>query len=316
MSYKVIVSPKFLTDDATAILTENGCEMEYKYLEYASDEQVCSIIGGATATIAGGEPYTEKVFQTADSLKIVARVGVGVDTVDLEAATRHGIWVTNTPGATSPAVSEFTIGLILCLLREFPVMFQEMKTGKWNPRCGIELGALTLGIIGAGSIGRQVIEKTHAFGVKALAYDVAPDPSFAAKWNVQYIELDELMSQSDVVSIHCPLNEHTRGLIDARRLNLMKRGSNLINTSRAPVVDKEALIDVLKSGRIAGAATDVHDPAPAAPDDPLTVLDNVIATPWSAYNTTQSIARMCRAAAENIAAVLQGRTPPSAVNTV
>lgn len=314
MAHRVINTTAYLTQEAADHLTGNGCDLEHLALDAMSEAEMGSALRGAAATVAGGELYTEAVFQAADSLKIVARTGAGVDHVDLAAASKHGVWVTNTPAATSGAVSEFTIGLILCVLRNIPAMVRNMKAGTWEQFRGRELGRQTLGIVGTGSIGREVIRRARAFGANVLACDIQPDPGFAAEYEVRYVELDELMAQSDIVSIHCALTEQTRGLIDARRLRLMSSSACLVNTSRAPVVDKDALIEVLRERAIAGAAIDVHDPAPCAPDDPLVALDNVIATPWTAYRTDASIERMCIMAVREIVRVLQGKHPQFPVN--
>ena len=293
---------------------DSGCKIKDYALESLTEDEFCSKIYGVDAVIAGGECWTEKIFQAATILKIVARTGTGVDCVNLAAASRYGIWVTNTPNATIHAVADFTFALILCLLRNIPEMVQEMKSGKWQRFRGRELGSLTLGIIGVGSIGREVIKRTRGFGAGIIAFDVVPDIKFATEWQIQYVPLDELMARSDVVSLHCPLNEQTRGLINKQRLKMMKKDSYLVNTSRAAVVDKENLTAILKAREIAGAAIDVHDPAPCPPDDPLVLLDNVIATPWTAYNTEEAVSRMCITAATDVITVLHGGVPQFAVN--
>jgi len=305
-----------LSEEALSYLTKNGGDVSYRRWLGLPEDEICREIKGLDAIIAGGERYTRKVFDSADRLKIVARVGAGVDHVDLTAATDHGIWVTNTPSANSPAVADFTIGMILCLLRNIHGMARDMKLGRWQRFCGRELGQVTLGIVGAGSIGRQVIKRARGFGTRVLANDIVPDHDFAAEWQFEYVPLDELMADSDVVSLHVPLDESTRGFIDARRLRLMKGTAYLINTSRAPVVDRAALLEVLQAREITGAALDVHDPAPCAPDDPLVALDNVLATPWSAFNTEASITRMSIAAAQEVIEVLQGNLPKFPVNEV
>jgi phosphoglycerate dehydrogenase-like enzyme len=314
MSFAVTNTTGYLTEEAIAYLETNECRITNCQFDQLTEEAFSEEIRGIDAVIASGEQYTEKVFQAADKLKIVARTGTGYERVDIEAATKHGIWVTTTPGATSHAVSDFTLGLMLSLLRNIPAMAQEMKDGQWNQFAGKELASLTVGIVGAGSIGQEVIKRTTAFGAKVLAYDIQPDDEFADQWNVQYLPLDELMTQSDIISLHVSFNEGTRGLIDQRRLKLMKKGAYLINTSRPAVVDKEALIRVLKAKEIAGAAIDVHAPDPCPPDDPLVQLDNVIATPWTAYKTEETIARMCIMAATDVVTVLHGGAPQFPVN--
>ncbi len=316
MSYTVINTKDYLTEESMAHMRNHGCDIKYHPFERMREDEICSAIQGADAVIAGGEYYKEKVFEAAEKLKIVARVGVGVDHVDLGSASKHGVWVTNTPGATSYGVADFTIGLMLCLVRNIPRVAQDLKNGKWNQFCGREFSSLTLGIIGTGSIGREVIKRASGFGSKILAYDIAPDDNFSAKWKVKYVTMDELMAQSDIVSIHCPLNEQTKGVIDERRLKLMKNDAYLVNTSRDQLVDKKALVAMLKAKKITGAAIDVHDTVPCSPGDPLVAMDNVIATPWTAFNTEEAISRMCITAASEVVTVLQGLTPRYPVNQI
>jgi phosphoglycerate dehydrogenase-like enzyme len=173
-----------------------------------------------------------------------------------------------------------------------------------------------LGIIGTGSIGRRVIKRARGFGTSILAHDIRPDAEFASEWQVEYVSLDDLMARSDVVSIHTLLDENTRGLIDAQKLDLMKQTAYLVNTSRASIVEKAALLSLLQAKRIAGAALDVHDPTPCAPDDPLVQMDNVLATPHTAYNTKETVARMSISAAREVVAVLRGRSPRHPLNEV
>ena len=316
MSHKVVNTQQYLTDEARDHMVNNGCRVEDCDFSKLAEQEFCSAILGVEGVIAGGERYTPKVFQAADKLRVIARTGVGVDAVDLESASKHGVQVTNTPGATSDAVADFTIGLVLSLLRKIPSMMQGMKDGKWNQFRGRELGAIVLGVVGAGSIGKAVIRRAHGFGTRILAHDIAPDEEFARKWNVQYVPLDDLMARSDVVTLHCSLNEETRGLIDERRLRLMKKDAYLVNTSRAWVPVKDDLIKVLREGAIAGAAIDVHESMPCDPADPLVMLDNVIATPSVAYSTRECVARMCITAATDLVTVLHGGAPRFPVNNV
>ena len=314
MPFKVINTQHYLTNDARSCLEKNDCEIIDDPLSGITEDDFCRTIHGIDAVIAGSERYTQNVLRAADKLKIIARTGAGYDQIDLRAATKNAVWVTTTPGAGSHAVSDFTLGLILCLLRNIPAMAQEMKNGEWNQFAGRELSSTTLGVIGAGAIGQEVIKKARGFGANVIAFDVYHDHAFAEKWQIQYVPLDELMVQSDIVTLHTALTEHTQGLIDERRLRLMKKNAYLVNTSRPDVVDKDALIKILKKGQIAGAAIDVHDPAPCAPGDSLVQLDNVIATPWTAYKTEEAIDRMCNTAVNDIVTVLRGGAPRFPVN--
>jgi phosphoglycerate dehydrogenase-like enzyme len=305
-----------MSPESLKYLEQNDCRISHRKWDGLPEEEICWEIQGMDAVIAGNEPYTRKVFEAANKLKIVARAGIGYDSVDLAAATEHGVQVTNTPIATSPAVADFTICLILCLLRNIHAMAQETERGTWKKFLGRDLGALTLGIVGAGAIGRRVVKRARAFGTTVLAHDVQPDEAFAAEWNVDYVPLDDLMSRSDVVSIHVPLNEDTRGFINEKRLKLMKKTAYLIDTSRPTVVDRGALLKALQAKEIAGAALDVHDPIPCEPNDPLVQLENVLVTPWSAAYTEETLARVSITAAKDVVAVLQGRAPTHPLNEV
>lgn len=314
MSFSVIDSTPFLTEEAKQYLREHHCKLKRCALQGLGEDEFRREIQGVEAVIDGGELWTAEMFAKAGELKIMARRGVGVDSVDVAAATKHGVWVTNTPGATDHAVADFTMGLIICLLRNIPSAAQDMKNGKWNRFCGKELRSMNLGVVGVGAIGKEVVKRARGFGANVLGFDITPDNDFAQEWNVQYVLLEELLAQSDIVSLHCSLNEGTMGLLNAQNLILMKENAFLVNTSRAQVVDRPALIAMLQEKKIAGAAIDVHDPAPCPPDDPLVALENVIATPWTAFNTEESVSHMCITAATEVVAVLQGRTPQHPVN--
>ena len=320
MAFRVINTQPYLTEEARAYMTEHDCEVVDRFapncflLDSSSDDEYSRAVMDADATIAGGEFYTDKILNAVPSLRIIARTGAGIDHVDVDLAARNGIWVTNTPQATSGAVSDMTLCLILCSLRNVPSMTSDMKDGKWNQFRGRELVSQTVGIIGTGSIGRATIIKLRGFGAKVIAYDIAPDEKFAAQWQVEYLELDEVLARADIVSLHVPLIESTTNLINEPRLRLMKKTAYLVNTARSGVVDKQALARILQENVIAGAVLDVHDPAPCKPDDPLVVLDNVIATPWIAYNTIEAVAAMCLTAAHDIVAVSLGTAPKYPVN--
>ncbi|MCC7447914.1 MAG: phosphoglycerate dehydrogenase [Anaerolineae bacterium] len=314
MPFAVTSTVGYLTPEARRYLEDNGCAVTERDFGPLTEDELCRAVHGIEGIVAAGDWYTAKVFQAADRLKIVARTGAGYDTIDLQAATRCGVWITNTPGANSDAVADLTVALMLCLLRNIPTMVQDMKAGRWNQLAGRELGNVTIGITGTGYIGRAVIKRVAGFGSQILAYDVQPDSEFARQLSVQYVPLDDLMTQADIVSLHVSLSDSTRHMIDERRLKLMKPSAYLVNTSRPGIVDKAALIRALEARTIAGAAIDVHDPAPTTADDPLVRLDNVIATPWVGYKTQDAIDRMCIAAAQDVVTVLRGGRPRFPVN--
>ena len=318
-SYRVINAINYITDEATAHMTAVGCEVSFRDLMSMSEDELCDTVRGADAVVAAIEPWTESVFGAADKVKIVARAGAGYDAVDLEAATRHGVWVTSAADSTSNAVADMTLILILCLLRHIPRLVNDMKVGVWHKILGKELGSMTLGMVGTGYIGRQVIKRVRAFGSKVLAYDIAPNESLAAEYDVQYVGFEELLAKSDIVSLHCALNDQTRSLMNKQTLKLMKPTAYLVNTSRPGVVVKEDLVAALRSKQIAGAAIDVHDPMgsiPEGPNDPLIELDNVIATPWNADYTDVSCDTMVMMAAEEVVRVLSGDPPLHPLNRI
>ena len=260
----------------------------------------------------------EEVFERADCLRFVGICRNTTRHVDIEAATRHAVAVVNTPSRNARAVAEHALGLMLALARRISLSHGYIRGGQWlNPAepyislRGVELGGRTLGIIGLGSIGRTLAQMAHALGMKVLAHDPyiydIPD-------TVATVDLDELMTQSDFVSVHLPLNPETRGLIDARRLALMSADSYLVNTSEAAVVDQQALAETLVHERIAGAGVDVFDTHPVSPDNPLLELDNVVLTPHLGGATRETVERHSAMMTCDILRWLNGHRPINMVN--
>ncbi|NPV54314.1 MAG: phosphoglycerate dehydrogenase [Firmicutes bacterium] len=314
MRFKVIFTESYLTEEGRHYLESNNCEVGVKSLRWEPEEELIDALRDADAVIAGGEKYSERVLMAAKKLKVIARLGTGTDAIDLAAATLAGITITNTPGANSPAVAEMTLGLMLSLCRQIPQLDSSMKKGIWKQPVATELSSSTVGIVGMGCIGHEVIKRLKPFGSRIVVFDVVRDSDFAEKWGVEYVSLEHLMEISDIVSIHVPLRDDTRGLINADLLRRMKPTAYLVNTSRGPVVEREALMHALEKKLIAGAALDVHWREPCEPNDPLVIMENVIATPHVGYNTREAQARMVKAAAEDVVAVLNGRPPRFPVN--
>jgi len=270
-------------------------------------------IAGVDAAILGLDTVTEEALARADRLRVISRFGVGVDSVDLAAATRHGVVVTITPGANSVAVAELAIALLLALARSLPYHDRVAKAGQWSRVQGMELTGATLGIVGFGRIGREVATRAAALGMRVLAYDpMLPSIAFA-RLPVQPCDLPELLATSDAVSLHLPLTTETRNLIDARALATMKPAAYLINTARGGLVDEVALYEALAAKRLAGAACDVFAKEP--PDaSGLISLDNFIAAPHIGSATLQTSLKMGLIAAQNALAVLAGERPQGVVN--
>ena len=249
------------------------------------------------------------VLDAGRELKIVANIAVGYNNVDLPACRERGLTVTNTPDVLTNACADFTWGLILGITRRLGEGERELRRGDWkgwalDHLLGLELRGKQLGIIGAGRIGRAVADKAPAFGMR-VAYTARRAADFPG---AEYMSLDRLLLTSDVVSVHCPLTAETRHLIDRKALTKMKRSAYLINTSRGPVVDEEALAWGLKERIIVGAALDVYEEEPKVHPDLLT-LENVLLIPHLASATTETRTAMADLAASNVIAVLEGRPP-------
>jgi D-3-phosphoglycerate dehydrogenase len=274
-----------------------------------SEEELIQLIGDADAVILGNEWITERVLDAAPKLKVIARFGVGYDRVDVNAAMRHGIAVTITPGANVEAVAELTFGLMIALVRRITEADRKTRMGEFPNILGIELSGRQLGIVGFGRIGQAVAKRALAFDMKVVAFDVVDRSYEAQRLNTNLLSLDKLMATSNVISLHLPGGVNTNGLIDRRAFSITKRGSYLINTSRASVVDTDALMEALRSGQLSGAAIDVFDVEPPPADHPLFALSNVIVTPHMGGSTDKATDKMGMMAAQNVISVLKDGLP-------
>jgi D-3-phosphoglycerate dehydrogenase len=237
---------------------------------------------------------TESLMAKAPNLRVIGRAGIGVDNIDLDAATRRGIAVLNVPGGNTVSAAEHTVALLLALVRQIPWAAQSMKAGEWDRSSfgGTELRGKTLGLIGLGRIGMHVASIASAFGMTVLAYDPFLPKAAAKKARVNLGELEEVLAAADVVSLHAPLTDDTRHVINERRLKLMKSDAVVINAARGGLIDADALVAAIEAGEIAGAALDVFDPEPLPADSPLRTCDRVILTPHLAASTIEAQARV------------------------
>jgi D-3-phosphoglycerate dehydrogenase len=249
----------------------------------------------------------------AESLELVMKHGVGVDNIDIEAATELGIAVANAPGTNTEAVADLAVALMLVLVRGICKAGSSTKNGRWDRFIGHEIGELTIGVVGTGRIGSRVIEKLQGFGPKIVAFDVVTNERLMKQLHIKYVSLDELLALSDIVTLHAPLMDQTRMMIGERELKLMKKDAYLVNVARGELVDEAALYRQLAGGALAGAALDVFASEPPQ-DSPLLTLDNVLATPHIAAYTFESMDRMDRTCAEIIVEVAAGRTHKNVLN--
>ncbi len=309
---RVLVTANFFgeSDPRTLqILTETGAEIIFRNDHAITEDEVAGFIEGIDALVAGVEPITTKVMDAAPDLKLIARVGVGYDSVDVAAARARGIRVTHSPEGPWPAVAELTIALMIDLLRWVGPVDREVRRGRWRRMIGRRLATSTIGIVGVGRIGKAVIR--HAVngfpGVRVLANDLVPDSVFGTQFGVEWTEKQRLYREADIVSLHVPRTRLTRNMIAAQELALMKPTTCLINTARGGLVDETALAAALGARRLAGAAIDVFGNEPYA--GPLTDFDNCILTPHIAGNTTDCRVRMEADAATEVKRLLAGEPP-------
>ncbi len=296
------------------LLEQSGHQLiESPFDRPLQEAEMVELIGDIDGAILGLDYVTAKVIEAGRQLKVLSRYGVGVDRVDLEAATEAGVVVTNTPGANHIAVAELTLGLMLSLARRIPQHDRTVREGSWERVRGSELAGKTLGIVGLGWISKEVIRRASAFDMKIVVQTAYPDKEIADRYGLEYVPLEDLLERADYVSLHCAVTLERCDLIGEKELRAMKRSSYLINTARGELVDEEALLTALQEGWIGGAAMDAFKEEPATAS-PLVRLDNFVATPHIGAATFESILRMATLAVENTLQVLRGERPPYVVN--
>jgi D-3-phosphoglycerate dehydrogenase len=301
--YKVLITSPWFTEEQLSILKKYFEVKTTGLQRWLTEDELQKIIHEYDAVIAGLDPFTKKVLEKAKKLKIIARRGIGYDNIDVDYACSHGIYVTNTPVPEEfDAVAEFTVALILSVVRNLCNAHDSLSKGSWERKSfiGRNLKNMTIGIIGLGNIGRRVALLLSSFESKIIYYDPFVNDTIFQKVD----DLDELFKLSDIITIHLPLNEETRGLIDKKLLSSMKRGSYIINTSRAEIINKDDLIWALDSGIIRYVALDVLYKEPPDPNDDLLRRKNVFATPHIAAYTTDAFNAIDRVCVNNIIKVL------------
>jgi len=279
-----------------------------------TEDELIPLLEGCEGYLAGLDFITEKVLSTVKGLRVVSRYGIGCDRVDLEAAKKHGIIVTNTPGANSDAVADLTLGLMLAVARAIPMLDRSTKEGEWKRRTGIELGGKTLGLLGFGMIGKLTARRAAGFGMRIIAYDPYMDEAYAKENDVLSKSLDDVIKESDFVSLHLPLNDATKNIINEETISKMRPGAVVINTSRGGLIDETALYKALDSGHLGGAALDAYEKEPPEAKLPLYQMPNVITTPHTGAHTAEASLNMATMAVDNLIDVLKTGDCPYIVN--
>ncbi|MES2692752.1 MAG: phosphoglycerate dehydrogenase [Verrucomicrobiota bacterium] len=312
---KVLVADKISPKGVAYLRAQPGFEVVEAY--GSSPEKILELVKDVHAIAVRSETkITAAVFAAAPNLKVVGRAGVGIDNVDVEAATNHGVVVMNTPAGNTIATAELTFTHILCGARPVPQAAASMKKGEWDRKTfsGIELFKKTIGIVGLGRIGGEVAKRAQAFGMRVLAYDPYLAPSRAKAMQVEGVTIDELIKQSDYITVHMPLTDDTKYMIDEAAFEKCKKGLRIFNCARGGIIKESALIAALKSGKVAAAGLDVFEDEPLAKDSELRSLPNVVLTPHLGASTAEAQESVGIEVAEQIADVLNGGVIRNAVN--
>jgi D-3-phosphoglycerate dehydrogenase len=278
-----------------------------------TEDELIPLLKDCDGYLAGLDFVTEKVINSCNNLKVISRYGAGYDRVDIAAAKSKGIVVTNTPGVNAVAVGELALSLTLSVARKITYLNNTTKAGKWVRSTGMELIGKTIGIMGLGAIGKVVARCAKGFNMNVIAYDPYIDEEYCSENNIRSVSLEEILEQSDVISLHLPLNENTKHLIGRDAIAKMKATAILINTSRGGIIDEDAAFEALKAGKLGGMGLDAFEKEPPQ-NSPLFELENVVVTPHTGAHTEEATINMAIAAVKNLVDVLSGKGCLSIVN--
>jgi len=273
-----------------------------------TEEQIIDLIREVDGMIVGDDHITRNVIKNAKNLKVISKNGVGVDRIDLKAATEYGVIVTNTPGANAEAVADLTFGLMLCVARQIHVADRLTKEGNFERVVGVEVWNKTIGIVGTGKIGKAVAKRAKGFNMQLLGYDIIPDNKFAQEIGLKYVSLKNLLEQSDFVTLHAPSTDQSRSMINKNTISLMKPNGYIINVARGDLIVTDDLYDALKKGKIAGAAIDVWEEEPPV-GNPLLTINSVVTTSHIGAFSKEAMINQCIMSTKNLIKVLNREIP-------
>lgn len=310
MSKKILITSRSfgqVSDEPLNILRDNNVSFDFQNGPYNEDEFI-KIIGNYDGLIIGAHDFSERALEKAKKLKIICKHGAGLDNIDLKAARKYNIRVTNVPGTNSNAVADLAMGLMLDVARKISFGAKEVKSGHWKKIIGIDVCNKTLGLIGFGAIARNVAKRAMGYGMDIFAYDPFIDELPTEYSSVKLVSFEEVIKLADFLSIHVPLNDETRHLIDREQMAMMKKGSIVINTSRGGIVNEKALYEYLENEHLAGAGFDVTEKEPPT-GSPLLALDNVTILPHIGMYSKEAINAVSMVCARNIVKMFDGEHP-------
>lgn len=315
MSIRVLISDK-LAQKGVEILKDNGLEVVEEF--GLSEEELCEKIKGFKALIVrSGTTVTKKIIDSSDELEVIGRAGVGLDNIDITAASKKGIIVMNAPSGNTISTAEHAFSLMLSLSRNIPKANQSLRNGAWDRKkfMGVELYGKILGVIGMGRIGAEFSKRAQSFGMKVMAADPYLTEEKARSMNVESVDMDTLLSSSDFITIHTPLTDETRHMLNAEAFEKMKNGVRIVNAARGGIIDEQALKEYIDSGKVAGAALDVFESKKKPPtDSPVLNMEEVVVTPHLGASTEEAQLNVALDMAQSVSAALLGKGYRNAVN--
>ena len=278
-------------------------------------DELIEQLEGAYAHVASAETVNEDVLNHVPTLKVVSRMGIGYDKIDVDALNRKGVALTITPGANSDAVAEFAVSMMMAITRKVKQIDAATRAGEWKIHFGSSAEGKTLGVVGLGNIGKKVVKYLSGFEMNVVAYDLHPDREFADSNNITFMTLEDVIKQSDYLFLHAPYTKDNYRMFSTEQFGMMKKGSYFINCARGEIVDEDALYKVLKNGHLAGAALDVFETEPVNMDNSLLTLDNVIVSSHTSGMTFEGRKKVVDMAFQNIIDISNGIAPKGLVNT-
>ena len=315
LAITVLAENQYDISEDMRLVTDLGIECKCIPLEHSQDAKlITEALNGYEYVIAGSERYDDETLSLLPDLKLIVRNGVGYDSVDLEAAARHGVAVCNLPGSNAYSVAEHVLGMMICVVRHIPQHTQSIKNGVYAARMTLSMSDIRIGLMGLGAIAKELAKLLRVFDVEVVGYDPYMTTQQMAEYSVKKVELDELISTSDIISLHMPVTKETKGMVNAEFISRMKDGAYFINAARGALVDENALADGLRSGKLGGAGLDVFDPEPIIPGNPLLEIENILLSPHGATANIRCFHTVLGCAAKAVSDFHKGEEPYHLLN--